>query len=279
MPLPSRVPLGAIFATGSSRLALSLVLAMVVLALGADYIAPYDPLSAIFPPFLPPCREHPFGTDDLGRDVFSRTIHGTRVSLLVGFTSAVMAIAIGLLVGLLSGYFGGPIDSILMRITDTFQVIPRLVLATVMVAFFGASIWNVIFVLGILSWPRTARTVRSLVLTIKEQAFVEAARAIGLRDFDIIFRHVVPNVASTVAVLVGYEMASAILIEAGLSFLGLGDPNLVSWGKIIHEGQKYFRLGWWMPLFPGLFLSMLVVSVNAVADSLSFYLNPKLRPR
>ncbi|MEM4035495.1 MAG: ABC transporter permease [Fervidicoccaceae archaeon] len=279
MPLPSRVPLGAIFATGSSRLALSLVLAMVILALGADYIAPYDPLSAIFPPFLPPCREHPFGTDDLGRDVFSRTIHGTRVSLLVGFTSAVMAIAIGLLVGLLSGYFGGPIDGILMRITDTFQVIPRLVLATVMVAFFGASIWNVIFVLGILSWPRTARTVRSLVLTIKEQAFVEAARAIGLRDFDIIFRHVVPNVASTVAVLVGYEMASAILIEAGLSFLGLGDPNLVSWGKIIHEGQKYFRLGWWMPLFPGLFLSMLVVSVNAVADSLSFYLNPKLRPR
>lgn len=277
--MPSRVPLGAIFATGSSRLALSLVLAMVILALGADYIAPYDPLSAIFPPFLPPCREHPFGTDDLGRDVFSRTIHGTRVSLLVGFTSAVMAIAIGLLVGLLSGYFGGPIDGILMRITDTFQVIPRLVLATVMVAFFGASIWNVIFVLGILSWPRTARTVRSLVLTIKEQAFVEAARAIGLRDFDIIFRHVVPNVASTVAVLVGYEMASAILIEAGLSFLGLGDPNLVSWGKIIHEGQKYFRLGWWMPLFPGLFLSMLVVSVNAVADSLSFYLNPKLRPR
>uniref|UniRef100_A0A7J3ZNI7 ABC transporter permease n=1 Tax=Fervidicoccus fontis TaxID=683846 RepID=A0A7J3ZNI7_9CREN len=281
VPREKRTPsiLGVAFRTWSAKTSLAIILAMVTLAVGADWIAPHDPMKAAFTPFLPPCREHPFGTDDLGRDVLSRTIHGSRVSLLVGVMSAIMAIVIGTIIGLASGYFGGPLDHVLMRVTDTFQVIPRIVLATVFVAFFGPSIWNIIFVIGILSWPRTARTVRSLTLSLKESLFVEAARAMGAGDLAIIARHILPNVAPVISVLIGYETAIAILLEAGLGFLGLSDPTMVSWGKVIYDGQRYFLRGWWIPIFPGLFLSALIVSLNALTDSISTALNPKLRLR
>jgi len=252
---------------------------MVFFAVAADYVAPYDPMRAAFKPFLPPSLEHPFGTDNLGRDVFSRTIYGTRVSLLVGFASAAIAVAVGALAGLAAGYFGGALDSFVMRVSDAMQVIPRLVMATIFVAFFGPSIWNIVFIIGFLSWPRTARTVRSMALTLRESLFVEAAKAIGLSNAAIMFKHILPNVVSALSVLVGYEAATAILIEAGLGFLGLSDPMQVSWGKVIYDGQRFFMQGWWLPIFPGAFLASLIVALNALMDSFSAALNPKLRPR
>jgi len=268
--------LAQIFMQRSSIAAIVVIGLIAFIAAASEKVSPYDPRSPAFEPFKPPSLEHPFGTDDLGRDVFSRSIYGARTSLIIGLSAALIAITIGLIVGIISGYIGGVVDDLLMRITETFQVIPRLVLATVAAAFFGPSILNVILIIGGLSWTRTARVVRSIVLSLRELPYIEAARALGASSGRIMSRHILPATLPIATTMVGYETAVAILIEASLGFLGLSDPELESWGKIIHDGQRYFMWGWWIAIIPGVMLSILIVSINVLTDNISYLLNPKL---
>lgn len=202
-------------------------------------------------------------------------IYGARTSLIIGFSAALIAIVIGVLIGIVSGYIGGYIDDIAMRITETFQVIPRLVLAVVAASFLGPSIFNIILIIGGLSRPRTARVVRSMVLTLRELPYVEAVRTLGASNKRIMFKHILPSVLPIAVIMTGYEAAVAILVEAGLGFLGLSDPELESWGKIIHDGQRYFLWGWWIAIIPGSILSLLIIAINILADNLNNALNPK----
>jgi peptide/nickel transport system permease protein len=265
----------AIFGAKSSIISLTVILGVSIIAGLASLIAPHDPRDASFSPFQPPSWRHPFGTDDLGRDLLSRVIYGARTSLIIGFSAALIAIVIGVLIGVVSGYIGGCIDDIAMRITETFQVIPRLVLAVVAASFLGPSIFNMILIIGGLSWPRTARVVRSMVLTLRELPYVEAVRALGASNKRIMFKHILPSVLPIAVIMTGYEAAVAILIEAGLGFLGLSDPELESWGKIIHDGQRYFLWGWWIAMIPGSILSILIIAINILADNINNAINPK----
>lgn len=250
---------------------------VIVLGLFAEKIAPYDPRAAVFEPFRPPSPTNIFGTDDLGRDIFSRVVYGARTSLLVGFSAAFIAILLGILVGMFSGYVGGIVDDILMRITESFQSVPRLVLAVVASALLSPSIINIILIIGGLSWPRTARVVRSMVLSIKELPFIEAAMALGASNSRIMFRHIMPSILPMAITIMGYEAAAAILIEAGLGFLGLSDPQMESWGRIIYDGQRYFMWGWWIAVIPGGILSATIIAINILADNVNSALSPRLR--
>lgn len=264
----------------ASRLSIaSLIVLGIVILFGAfaERIAPYDPRATIFEPFKPPSTTNIFGTDDLGRDVFSRVVYGARTSLLVGLLAALIAILLGVTIGMLSGYIGGVLDDVLMRVTEAFQSIPRLVLAVVMAAFVSPSIINVILIIGGLSWPRTARVVRSMVLALRELPYVEAAKALGASSRRIMLRHILPSVLPMAIIMMGYEAAVAILVEAGLGFLGLSDPQTESWGRVIHDGQRYFMWGWWVALIPGGILSATIIAINILADNINSALSPKLR--
>lgn len=222
------------------------------------------------------------GTDDAGRDVFSQMIYGTQVSLLIGFLATLMTVVIGTFIGIVSGYMGGKIDDILMRITDIMLVIPGLPLMIVLAAILGPSITTIILVIGILSWPTTARFIRAQVLTLKERAFVEAARAAGATDFYIMRKHILPNVMPLVFAEAILMIASAILIEAALSFLGLGDPVHISWGMILHYAEMrgaFSRGAWWCVVPPGLAITLVCVSFVFIGNALDEILNPRLRRR
>lgn len=230
-------------------------------------------------PLAPPDRAHPFGTDDLGRDIWTGVLHGARVSLLVGALAATTSSIIGVLMGSVAGYYGGRLGDVLMRVTEFFLVIPTFLLALVLVAVSRPSIWNIILTLGILGWPSTARLVRAEFLSLKEREFVMAARAVGASPRRILFRQILPNAAPPLIVNTSLGVAAAILIEAGLSFLGLGDPNLFSWGLMLRNSREFLRMAWWMPTFPGLAIFVTVLSLNLVGDGLNDALNPRLRQR
>jgi peptide/nickel transport system permease protein len=218
------------------------------------------------------------GTDDLGRDIFSGVIYGARVSMGVGFVAAVGSSLVGLLIGIVAAYYGRTYDTVLMRITEIFFVIPMVFLAILLVAFFGSSIWNVIFVIIILSWPTTARLVRGQVLALKERDFVKASKALGEHDFYIMFMEILPNTLAPIIVNGSIEVARAIVVEAGLSFLGLGDPNLTSWGIMLYKSQRFLvQQIWWTFSFPGAALFFTVLSLNVIADTLNTILNPRTR--
>lgn len=230
-------------------------------------------------PLAPPSRQHVFGTDDLGRDIWTGVLHGARTSLFVGALAAATSAAIGILVGSLAGYYGGRLGDLLMRITEFFLVIPTFLLALVLVAVFSPSIWNVILTIGALGWPSTARLVRAEFLSLREREFVSAARAIGAAPSRILARQILPNAAPPIIVNTSLGVAAAILVEAGLSFLGLGDPNLFSWGLMLRNSREFLRIAWWMPTFPGLAIFVTVLSLNLVGDGLNDALNPRLRQR
>ena len=235
---------------------------------------PVSPLSVAGRPLEMPGPAHPMGTDDLGRDILAQFLNGSRTSFLVGFSVVAVALVVGIMVGAISGYFGGKIDAILMRMTEIFLVLPTFIFAVVLVSVFGSSIWNVIFIIGIISWPTTARLLRAEFLSLKESEFVKAATAIGDSKKGIIFTEILPNAITPIVVNSSFEVSKAILAEAGLSFLGLGDPNTISWGQMLFNARLFMRIAWWLSIFPGLAIFLLILALNIVGDGLNEALNP-----
>jgi len=207
--------------------------------------------------------------------VFSRFLWGARVSLFVGFSAAVAASVLGVLVGAFAGYCGGWIDNLLMRIAELFMVIPRFFLALLLVALFGANIWNIIIAIGILSWPHPARIVRSEFLSQRQRYFVDAARMQGASTLKLIFSEILPNVTGVIIVNTSLMVGQAMLMEAGLSYIGVGDPTTVSWGMMLYDAQGALSQAWWMSVFPGLGIFFSVLTLNIVGDGLNDVLNPR----
>src|SRR5258708_6362066 len=257
-------------------LGLTFVLALVLVALGAGLLAPRDSFGMWNVVVGPPAAAELFGTDNLGRDVFSGVVHGARVSLLVGFVSALAASLIGIAIGGLAGYFGGLLDDGVMRFTEGFLVVPRFFLALVVVVLLGSNIWLIVVVLSLTYWPLTARVLRAQILTIRTRDYVQAARAVGTPELRILLRHVLPGALPPVIAQASLQIGSAILVEAGLSFLGLGDPNVMSWGAMLNDAQQFIFNAWWRSVFPGLAIMLTVLGVNLVADALIEAWDPRL---
>jgi peptide/nickel transport system permease protein len=263
----------------AAAISLYFVIAFILAAIFASELSPYDPFALGDAALLPPQSDHWMGTDDLGRDTLSRVLHGTRVPLLVGFLATATSLWLGILIGSASGYFGGLTDVILMRVTEYVLVVPRFFLALLVVAMLGTGIMKIVLVIGILGWPEVARVVRAQFLSFREREFVLAARAIGASHAKVIFKEILPNAIPPAVVVASILVARAILLEAGLSFLGLGDPNLVSWGSLLSEAQERLSVSVWLALFPGLAISLLVLCVNLLGDGINDVLNPKLRKK
>ncbi|MBA3325474.1 MAG: ABC transporter permease [Rhodobacteraceae bacterium] len=245
---------GALVARQPAALAAGLVLLgpIVLAAAVPALIAPFDPFANVGPALAPPGYPYLFGTDNLGRDLFSGVVAGARTSLLVASLVATISIAIGLLVGVTAGFFGGHVDDALMRVTEFVQVLPRFFIALLVLTLFGASVFNVVVVLGLFSWPGLARLARAETLSHREREYVRAAVALGGSNAWIMRKHILPQVGRPVMAVAAPVATGAILTEAGLSFLGLSDPNVMSWGRLIQNGQTFFLQGWWLALMPGL---------------------------
>lgn len=262
-----------------ATISLIVVLFFIAVAIVAPYAAPHDPRALSRDALQKPSSAHLLGTDNLGRDIFSQILWGARVSLLVGFFSAFISSFLGILIGGNAGYFGGRLDNMLMRFTDAFMVIPPFLLLLVVVSTFGTGIWYLVAMIGITSWPPTARIVRAEVLSLRERDFVKAAIAIGVGHFKIIFSHIMPNALPSVIVITSLRVAGAIVLEASLSFLGLGDPNVISWGQMLMNSLEFMRIAWWAATFPGVAIFLVVMALNVVADGLNDALNPRLARR
>ena len=260
---------------------LTLILIMFLIAGLAFFLAPYDPgKTEVSMKLKPPSFQHFLGTDQLGRDIFSRMLYGSRISLSVGFVAVAISIFIGVLVGALAGYYGRWIDSLVMRFVDTMLCFPSFFLILAVVALLGPSIFNIMVVIGVTSWMGTSRFVRAEFLSLRERDFTQAAMALGVKDSRIIFRHILPNALAPVFVTATLKVASAILIEAGLSFLGFGvQPPAPSWGNILTEGRTYIFDAWWLTIFPGLAILITVLSFNLLGEGLRDALDPRLRGR
>jgi peptide/nickel transport system permease protein len=260
---------------------LALILIMFLIAGFAFFLAPYDPgKTEVSMKLKAPSFQHLLGTDQLGRDIFSRMLYGSRISLSVGFVAIGISIFIGVLVGALAGYYGRWIDSLLMRFVDTMLCFPSFFLILAVVALLGPSIFNIMVVIGVTSWMGTSRFVRAEFLSLRERDFTQAARALGVKDSRIIFRHILPNALAPVFVTATLKVASAILIEASLSFLGFGvQPPAPSWGNILTEGRTYIFDAWWLTVFPGLAILITVLSFNLLGEGLRDALDPRLQGR
>jgi ABC-type dipeptide/oligopeptide/nickel transport system permease subunit len=268
----------------SARLAwlgILIVLLVVVMAMAADYITPYDPADQDYNAILqPPDADHWLGTDDVGRDVYGRIVYGARVSLLVGLASVLFAVAWGVPMGLAAGFWGGWVDSILMRITDALWSFPGLILALAVAAALGPGLNNVVFAVGIVSVPMFSRLVRGEALAVRERDFFLAAHALGAGPVRMMVRHLLPNVIAPVIVQASLNVSLAIITEASLSFLGLGvAPPTPSWGSMLRTGYGYIDRAWWISVFPGLAMFLAVVGLNVLGDALRLVLDPRLRSR
>ena len=254
------------------------LLALVLLAAGlAGVLYPGDPFALVGKPFQAPFGEHLLGTDQLGRDLAAGLLHGARTTLLVGLVATVIATGLGVAIGGLAGYFGGRLDSLLMRFTELFQTIPFFLFAILLVAVLGASVGSVIFAIALVSWPPMARLVRGEFMSMRNREFVQACVSMGMGHTRIIFVHILPNTLSSIIVTGSLMVATAILIESGLSFLGLSDANTMSWGFIIGSGRSVLRTAWWVCAMPGIAILLTVMAVNLVGDGLNDALNPRLR--
>jgi peptide/nickel transport system permease protein len=253
------------------------VAAVAFAAAAAPLIANKDPLATSQVAFAPPLVHGLFGTDNLGRDVWSEVAYGGRVSLTVGICASLLQTVIGIVVGGIAGYRGGVVDLILMRVAEFFQVIPQFFLALVLVAIVGRGIDKVILVLGVVAWPLTARVVRAQFIALRASEFVEAARAIGAGNWYIGARVMLPNALPAVIVTATQGIAHAILLEAGISFFGLGDPALVSWGQMLNNAQPFLGQSWWISVFPGAAILISVLGFSLLGDGLNDVLNPRFR--
>lgn len=255
------------------------VLVLILIAIFAPLLAPYDPARVdLFATAQGPSRAHLLGTDDIGRDVLSRVIYGARVSLSVGLVSVTIYVTIGMVLGSVSGYFGGWVDSTIQRFTDAVMCFPSLIIIIAAVAIIGPSIYNVMIVIGLLTWPGICRLVRGQILTLREREFVEAARAMGASPSRVIFSHLLPNTIAPITVAATFGVAAAILTEAGLSFLGLGvQPPTASWGNMINTAQSAAvlqQMPWlWVPA--GVMIALAVLSINFVGEGLRDALDPR----
>lgn len=266
-----------------SIIGLIIILVFVFMAVAAPVIAPYDPRASFLSPmFSGPSLKHLLGTDDVGRDVFSQIIYGSRISLMVGLLAAAVGTLLGTLIGLISGYFGGILDDILMRITDIFLIIPFIPLAIMFALYIGPSVWNIVLLFGFLGWPPAARQIRALTLSLKEAQFIEAARAIGADDQRIIFRHILPNVTGVIIANVVSRTVFSILAEAGLAFLGASDPRNISWGMMIFYAMRSGAVlygAWWTYIPAGLCVALLACGFAFLGHGITLILNPRLRAR
>ena len=255
-----------------------IVTLLLVAAVFAPSLAPHGPKDAAFAPYQSPSVEFPMGTDHLGRDMLSRVVWGARLSLYVGLTSVLLGITLGALWGIVTAYFGGVTDASSQRVVDSLMALPPIVLALALMAALGQSVTNVIIALAVLLIPTAARTMRSVALSIKEMPYVESARAAGAAEWRIIFRHVVPNTLATYIVMFTVNIAYAIVVEASLSFLGLGaPPDEPSWGSMLTAGTQALETAPWMVFFPGLAISLTVFGLNLLGDSIRDLTDPRLR--
>jgi peptide/nickel transport system permease protein len=250
-----------------------------LLALLGPLIYPVDPFDMVGRPFSPPLREYPLGTDVSGRDILAGIIHGASVSLLIGIVASLVATVIGVAIGAVAGYYGGLLDDLLMRTAEFFLTIPSFILAVVLVAIFSPSVVSITAAIAVVSWPSVARLTRGEFIAQREREYVQAARALGMPHREIILVQILPNALPPVIVVSTLTVATAILTESGLSFLGLGDPNLVSWGYMIGVARTALRVAWWMAAIPGLMIVITVIAINLAGEGLNDALNPKLRVR
>jgi peptide/nickel transport system permease protein len=259
-----------------------LILAFIAVALAAPWIAPYDPRALVGKPFERPGEDHILGTDQVGRDIYSQLIWGSRISLMVGLFASAFSVAIGTVIGLLSGYFRGPIDTVMMRITDLFITLPGIPLMLILAAIIGRSVCNIILVIAVTGWTGTARMVRAQTLSIKERPYVEAARSVGARDSQIMFRHILPNIIPLIFANAIVGIVNAILSESSMSFLGLGDPTKPSWGLILRHANEVGAMATgrlWFIIPPGICIMLIAIGFAFSSYSLDQILNPRLRER
>jgi len=258
---------------------LIILVPMFFCAVFAPLVAPHDPVEPNLKDILSaPSFSHPFGTDTLGRDVLSRVIYGTRISLLVGFVSVGIAIFIGIIIGALSGYYGGIIDEVIMRFVDLMMCFPTFFLILAVIALLEPSIWNIMIVIGLTNWMGISRLVRAEILSIKGKEYVLAAKAQGFSEARIIFRHVLPNALSPVYVVATLGIGGAILTESALSFLGIGvQPPTASWGNILTQAKDNIEVAWWLSLYPGLAIFLTVMGYNLLGEGLRDIFDPRRR--
>lgn len=249
------------------------------IAIFAPWLAPYDPGQINVKKVLEgPSAEHPFGTDQLGRDVLSRMIYGSRISLLVGFVSVGIACLLGVLLGALAGYYGRWVDNLIMRFVDIMLCFPTFFLILAVIAFLEPSIWNIMIVIGLTGWMSVARLVRAEFLSLKERDFTLAEKALGAKDWRIIFQHILPNALAPVLVAATLGVAGAILTESALSFLGIGvQPPTPSWGNILTAGKDNIQIAWWLSLFPGLAILLTVMAYNLLGEGIRDAIDPRLK--
>jgi len=266
------------FRSPAAVLGLVLLVTVCVLALGADWAFPRNPLALAGRPLQWPLANPRFllGTDNLGRDIAAQIFHGARVSLLIGVVATSIAIALGILVGAIAGYYGGLIDEALMRVTDAFQTLPNFLLLLLLIAVFGSRIETVVIAIGVVSWPAPARLTRAEFLSLRHREFVEAGRLSGLTDLRLIFGEILPNALPPVIVYASVVMATSILLESALAFLNLSDPNVPSWGNLVGQGRSVLRSEWYVCAIPGIAILLIVLAVSLVGQGLNDALNPRL---
>lgn len=264
----------------AAMVALVVLTLIIIAAIIGPYIYPTDPFDMVWAPFSPPGVDgFLLGTDYLGRDLMAALIHGARVSIVIGVAAAFMSVFIGVTVGALAGFYRGWVEELLMRITEFFQVLPTLLFAMVIVALFGASLPMITFAIGVVSWTAVARITRSEFLRIRELEYVTASRASGAKNGKLMFQIILPNALPPIIVQAALMVGSAILFEAGLSFLGLTDPNVVSWGQVIGSNRQYILDASFTVTIPGIAIFVTVLAISLVGDGLNDALNPKLRQR
>lgn len=281
----ARGPMGeawGIFCRSPAAMLGLLLLGLVILmTFAGPFLYQVDPFEIVWAPLTPPGEEAtiPLGTDNLGRDILAGLIEGGRATLAVGFSAALITMLIGVMIGAYAGFYGGLVDDILMRVTEFFQVLPPLLFAMVVVTLFQPTLVNVALAIGIVSWPQTARLTRSEFRRIRTLEYVSAMRAIGAGNGNIIWRVILPNALPPLIVSATLTIGMAILFEAGLSFLGLSDPNVMSWGLMIGSGRQYLLDAWWVVTLPGVMIFLTVLGVSLVGDGLNDAFNPRMRER
>jgi peptide/nickel transport system permease protein len=253
----------------------AIILFLLLVAITAPLIAPFDPLRQVGTSTEPPSWTHPLGTDNIGRDLFSLVIYGTRASLAIGFCGAFAALLIGGLVGVTAGYWRGVAEIILMRLAELFQTLPVIIVVLFAIALFGSSFWLLIAAVALAIWPLEARLIYGQFISLREREFVAAAVVADLSYAHIILREILPNAMPPVIAQVALDASLAILIESGLGFLGLSDPNMISWGQLLFTAQDFLSTAWWMSVFPGLAICIAVIGLNLLADGLNELANPR----